>query len=86
MNSYCDCQDWIQNPIVKMQIYIICSKHFETDFPPLYLSTSDFNAGINCWFTVLEREDVLKRHMDILLMKLGNDENDLEEMKGYTFH
>jgi len=26
----------------------------------------------------------LKRHVDVL-MKLGNDENDLEEMKGYTF-
>lgn len=85
MNSYCDCQDWIQNPIVKMQIYIICSKHVETDFPPLYFPTSDFNADINCWFTVLEREDVLKRHVDIFLMKLGNDESYLEEMKGYTF-
>lgn len=84
MNSYCHCQDWIPNRIVKMQIYITFSKHFQTDFPPLRLPTSDFNADINCWFTVLEKEDILKRHVAIL-MKLGNDENGLEEIKGYTF-
>lgn len=45
----------MQNTILKMQIYTICSTHFETDFPTFHLCISDFDVNTDCYFTVLEK-------------------------------